>query len=98
MEASRKFSIKFLKSVLYGDQDGAEIIVNKIVDTSRWAVQYELVFKYEDIYYQTYYSRGATEMQDEAPWEYDSDPVIVAVVVPVEVTVIQYKSVQKEVS
>lgn len=48
------------------------ILVNEIIDTSRWSINYRLVFKDEGKVWQTYYSEGATEYQDESPWEYDS--------------------------
>ncbi len=41
------------------------------IDTSRWSISHELVFKYEGKFYMTYYSVGATECQDESPWEFE---------------------------
>lgn len=54
------------------DNECEEIYVNEITDTSRWSIRYRLVFQYGDKAYQTYYQVGATEMQDEGPWEYDN--------------------------
>lgn len=67
-----------------------EIVVNEIVDTSRWSIHYTLVFSYDGKFYQTQYSRGATESQDESPFEYDADMIECSEVVPVEVTKIEY--------
>lgn len=38
----------------------------------------------------TYYSVGATEMQEESPYEYEGEWVEVTEVVPKEVTVTKY--------
>lgn len=48
-------------------------IENRIVDKSRWAIQYEMIFEHEGKFYSAYYQVGATEQQDESPWEYDVD-------------------------
>ena len=48
-------------------------IVNKITDTSRWSIHHYIVFEDEGKFYSTNYSEGATECQDERPWEYDDE-------------------------
>lgn len=48
-------------------------IKNDIIGTSRWSIQHEIIFLHNDKYWKTYYQVGATESQDEGPWEYDSD-------------------------
>ncbi|MGG0757534.1 hypothetical protein [Brevibacillus laterosporus] len=51
--------------------DGVEVILDQIVDQSRWSIYHDIIFKWTDgKYYSTGYSVGATECQDEAPWEY----------------------------
>lgn len=50
-----------------------EIILDTIIDHTRWSVCHELIFKYQDKYYSAGYSVGATEHQDESPWEYDEE-------------------------
>lgn len=72
----------------------AKIIYDKITDTDRWSTHHEIVFEIDGKYYKSHYSRGATEMQDERPYEYDGEWIEVTEVVPKEVTVIQY--VKKE--
>jgi len=47
--------------------------VNEVIDTSRWSIHYDLVFEFEGKHYRTSYSVGATESQDESPWEYDEE-------------------------
>lgn len=48
-------------------------IKDTIVDTSRWSEIHEIVFAYDDKFYETGYSQGLTEMQDESPWEYEDE-------------------------
>ena len=48
-------------------------IKDEIYDNSRWSVHHSIVFVHNDKFYKTGYSVGATEMQDESPWEYDTD-------------------------
>ena len=76
--------------------DGYTLITNEMVDTSRWSIHYNLIFKFEDKFYQAPYSVGATESQDEGPWEYEGDeaPIDCYEVEPVEKTVIVYKRVK----
>lgn len=48
---------------------------DKIIDNSRWSIHHEIIFMKDEKYYRTYYSVGATEYQDERPWEYDKEVV-----------------------
>lgn len=49
-------------------------IYDEIIDTSRWSIHHRCVFKDVDgKFYEARYSVGATESQDERPWEYDTD-------------------------
>jgi hypothetical protein len=65
-----KFKSKYLKNELDLPHSA---IVNEITDTSRWSIHHKIVFEHEGKFYQTHYSEGATEIQDERPWEYDED-------------------------
>jgi len=75
-----KFSKKFLQETVYGDTD-AEVVEDKIIDHRRWSLDYEMVFKHKGRYYRTYYSKGATEIQDESPFENEPDEIEVPEVV-----------------
>lgn len=66
--------------------------VNKIVGNTRWATEHELVFEADGRFYETSYRRGATEYQDEAPFEYEGDMIECREVIPVEVVAIEYVS------
>lgn len=68
----KKFSREYLMNELGLPYEN--IIVNDIIDTSRWSVIHTIVFMDKDgKFYQTSYSEGATECQDERPWEYESE-------------------------
>lgn len=73
-----------------------KVVISKLVDTTRWSHVIERV--YEDLdtgkFWQTSYRTGATECQDESPYEYDGDVIELVEVVPVEVTKIIYKVVK----
>src|SRR5690625_3513333 len=72
------------------DKDFARIIYDKVTDTDRWSTHYEQVFSIGDRFFRTYYSQGSTEMQDEAPYEYEGEWVEVTEVEPKQVTVTKY--------
>lgn len=51
--------------------DGRDVIKNDIIEHTRWSVLHEITFKRNDKLYQTTYAVGATEYQDETPWQYE---------------------------
>jgi hypothetical protein len=57
-------------AILEGDKEVGEIVLNHQIDTSRWSIIYRLVIKVNGKLYAGTYRRGATEMQEERPWEY----------------------------
>jgi hypothetical protein len=65
-----KFESKYLKNELDLPYSA---ILDEITDTSRWSIHHKIVFEHEGKYYRTFYSEGATEMQDESPWEYEKE-------------------------
>jgi hypothetical protein len=78
-----KLTGKEARDVIYGDSDDWEEVTGTvlIVDKSRWSIQKEGVFLHKPSkkHYEFYWQVGATEMQDEQPFEYDKE------VEPVEV-------------
>lgn len=64
--------------------DGGTTMYDRIVDHSRWSVIHEQVFEFEGHYYLTSYSVGATESQDESPYEYEKDEIPCTEVCPHE--------------
>lgn len=67
MQFTREFLTKDL-GLPYRDEI---IAYDEIVGHSRWAVQHELIFAHDGKFYRTHYQRGATESQDDRPWEYE---------------------------
>lgn len=75
-----KFPKEFLQGLVYEEEakfNGkiATIIDDKICNNSRWSIQHEAHFEYDGKFYATYYNVGATEMQDEAPYEDDNSEI-----------------------
>lgn len=70
-----KFKKEFLinKLGLPFNCDEGILIEDNIIENDRWSILHEIIFKYNDKFYKTCYSIGATEMQDEKPWEYDNE-------------------------
>lgn len=71
-----KLTAEQARDVVYEDSDlfgGAEPGTLKIVDNTRWSVIKEGVYKHKESgkYYRFSWSVGATEYQDEQPFEYD---------------------------
>jgi hypothetical protein len=61
------------RDILDGDLNGAKVISNTLTDHSRWSLSYRLIFEMGGKLYETSYSRGATENQEERPFEYDKE-------------------------
>lgn len=91
-----KFQKQFLLDVLDKCNSEAELIENEISERSRWSIHYSVVFKYQDKFYLTIYSAGATEHQDESPFEYSEDEIECTEVFPYKVTKTEYLT-QKEI-
>ncbi len=64
------------QGMVWGDNDPAEfeVVAKVLKDTSRWSVHYTLIFRKagEEQLYGANYSVGATESQDEQPFQYDA--------------------------
>ena len=70
----RKFNKEFMQAIAWNEQDDdVQIIQNEIDGHSRWEIYYRVVFKYEEKFYASVYSMGATEQQDSQPYEYDDE-------------------------
>lgn len=55
------------------EEDQVKVLSDKIVDQSRWSVIHELIVQIKDKTYRADYSVGATEQQDESPWQYEDE-------------------------
>lgn len=77
-----------------GNCEGLTSVENRITSTGRWSINHKMVSR-EDAtgkFYVVYYSRGATEQQDESPFEYEPDLIECAEVRPVERLVVVYEA------
>lgn len=87
--------MKFTKEFLQESIDDTENTVQDIIiDHSRWSVTHHRIFKHEGKFYETFYSVGATENQDEAPYEWADNEIECAEVQPVETMIVVYKPVE----
>lgn len=85
-----------LKDLVYEDEtDNLVKVRDEVTGKRRWSIDHELIFKEKatEKFYSVHYSVGATEQQDESPFEYESDNVEVTEVRPVEKTIIDYVAV-----
>lgn len=60
----------------YTRSDGKTVgaLEDTIIDVDRWSIIHEIVFLWKDgKTYRTGYSVGATEHQEERPWEYEDE-------------------------
>lgn len=87
-----KFNKLFMQCLADEDinPEEGEVVVNEVIETTRWSIIYYIVFKVDGKYFSSSYSRGATEMQDESPYEYEGDEIECDEVFPVERIVTEY--------
>jgi hypothetical protein len=90
--SKRTFTREKLLAILYGDE--GRVHLDEIKDHDRWSVRHRFVFspEGEERYYETSYSRAATELQCGRPWEYQ-DTIDCMEVEPFEKIVIDYRLV-----
>jgi len=84
-----KFKTDDLVEMYNGAKGDFRIISRTIVGHSRWSVNNEIIFQYNDKFYKTYYSSGATEYQESYGFGHDEETECEEVI-PVEVKVIKY--------
>lgn len=79
------------QEIVSRDHRGYEVVSEETTGNSRWSIHRKIIVKRisDGLFFESNYSEGATEMQDEAPYEYgDAD---FNQVFPVEKTVIVYE-------
>lgn len=71
-----KFKAEDLRDALWNNESdsGLRLVESTLLDHDRWSLQYAAVFSFEGKHYRAGYSQGATEQQDERPFE-DEDEV-----------------------
>lgn len=79
------------RQIIWEDEDKFEIIQDNVIENSRWSIIHDIVIKrkIDGKFFRDTYSRGATESQDEMPYEY-SEPNFEEVF-PVEKIIISYE-------
>ena len=83
--------MKFTKEFL--QEFEGKTILDEIIENTRWSILRRRIFGFGGKFYETCYSQGATESQDESPYEYDDDEIGCPEVKPVEKTVIVYEKI-----
>jgi hypothetical protein len=102
---TRTFSREFMQEVAHcrvgypviwddGKYPTAHAVMNELEGTSRWSTHHRLIFEVDGKTYESFYRQGATEQQDEAPYENDFDEIECIQVEPYERTVIAYRPVK----
>lgn len=78
--------------VIYGWHPDFEVVSDIITKHTRWSVEHEVIVrrKVDGLFFRSYYSEGATESQDESPYEY-CDYAEFSQVMSVERVVIAYE-------
>lgn len=79
--------------ILEDNVSGCSLIEDKIIGKNRWTIVYRIIFLYKNgKYYSTTYRVGATEYQDESPWEYENEVECIEVK-PIEKTITVYENI-----
>jgi hypothetical protein len=78
------------REILFEDNDDFKIISDEIIENSRWSILRLLTVQRisDGAFFRASYSVGATEQQDERPWEYSSPDFYE--VIPEQVVVTKY--------
>jgi len=90
-----KYPKEEMRELIWGATGRLEKVKDSIVGTSRWSIEHEIVFKDNDTgkHYMSCYGVGATEMQEEQPYEYDKDMIEVSEVEEVEETIKVWRAI-----
>lgn len=93
-----KLSKQEAQELVCDNLKGFKEISDEIVDTRRWSVTHNYICQHVESgkFYEVEFSCGATEQQDEQPFEFDEEPIWLTEVVPVEKIVTVYEPVVEE--
>jgi len=67
------------RDLVYGDSEDGRVLEDKITGVSRWSEQHEVIVEYKGETYRTKYRKGATELQEEGPWDYEDEATLTKV-------------------
>ena len=93
--SKRSFKKDDLLDCLDDDAEGIEKVATKRTGSSRWSSHHRLIFRdtTDGKLFSVHYSKGLTESQDEAPFEYLPDDIECTEVEAYEKTVTDYREV-----
>ena len=89
-----KFKKEELQDVILQDAENLTLVEDNIEETTRWSELHTMVFLDNNTgkHYESDYSCGLTELQDEYPYEYDDEEIECQEVVEQEITVKKWVS------
>ena len=87
------FKKEFMQEVVYDEAEGVAIMEDIIVEHRRWSVVHRIIFSYQEKLYESNYCVGATESQDERPYEWEDDEIKCSEVKPVSKTITVYEKI-----
>lgn len=96
MRIEKKFNTETLANIKFGEDEKYEVLVDETIDTTRWSIISRFIFKDKatDEIWETEYSEGATEIQDEGAFEYHNGTCFL--VEPYEKVITDYRTIEKE--
>lgn len=65
--------MKFKTADLLEDDVPYDPVHDEIIGHGRWTVEHRIVFARDGKFWQTEYNVGATENQEQQPWEYETE-------------------------
>jgi hypothetical protein len=76
------------------EPEGFELVESELIGHGRWSLNYEQVFMFDGKFYRTIFSKGATEQQEERPYDYEPDEIECDEVEPFEMVITRYRKVE----
>lgn len=67
--------MKIPKEELLDIIDSEDVIRDRIVDNGRWTIRHEMIFNHHAKVYRVFYDVGATEQQEQYPFDYEPDEI-----------------------
>lgn len=66
-----------LRDMVYDDSKKLLKVKEVVEDIQRWSINYKTIFKNLETgkFYVTHYSKGATEYQDEEPYDFEPEQI-----------------------
>lgn len=94
METTREkldLTVGQARELIWGDLPNFNVVEDTIIDTTRWSIVHSVIVKRisDGKFFRDDYSVGATENQEERPWEYNKPDFVETF--PVEKTIIVYE-------